>query len=76
MGKFRENPDLGQDLSRSGTDLMKKVMKNENKKVCAGFLEHEASPEAPLLKLGSVHIQLLIPPLIKFRQSIRGGITN
>ena len=52
MGEFRENPDLGQDLSRSGTDLMKKVMKSVKHFLCAGFLEHEASPEAPLLKLG------------------------
>ena len=51
MGEFRENPDLGQDLSRSGTDLMKKVMTNEKKKVCDTFLEHEASSEAPHLKL-------------------------
>ena len=51
MGKFRENPDLGQDLSRSGTDLMKKVMKSAKQKVCDTFLEHEASPEVPLLKL-------------------------
>ena len=46
MGEFRGNPDLGQDLSRSGTDLMKKVKQNEKKKVCNTVLGDEAFPEA------------------------------
>ncbi len=45
MGKFRQNPDLSQDLSGSEEDLGWDLKKNEQKwkkKLCTSFLEHES----------------------------------